>query len=438
MVPQTYAPMSLESPSPISAPQSTPSKLGILKKIGPGILMAGAAIGVSHIVQSTRAGATYGVGLVWLVLAVNLLKYPFFEAGHRYTVATGESLLHGYRRMGPAFLYAFLGLNIFTAVISIAGTCFVTAILMPKVPGLDWMTPSQTSALLLVLIVCLVSMGQYKWLCRIIKVMMVVLFVATLAAFFRSFGSGSVPVEGFVPPEFWSAASLPFLIALMGWMPAPIEMSVWQSLWIQASESDNRERTSRREANVDFHVGYIMTTVLAAIFVALGAWVMYGTGEDYAASSVAFTKQFVSLYTTKLGDWTAPVILAAAFTTLLSTTITVVDAYPRSLAAALRVAKPTVRGSDRFLHLVMMVLGSIGGWLIIAYSSQNLTTLIDLITTAAFITAPVFAYLNLRLVSSEHLPEDFRPSLARRLYSWLGLAYLLGFSLIFFWQRFLS
>jgi len=31
--------------------------------------------------------------LAWVILGVNLLKYPFFVAGARYTTATGESLL---------------------------------------------------------------------------------------------------------------------------------------------------------------------------------------------------------------------------------------------------------------------------------------------------------------------------------------------------------
>ena len=34
------------------------------KKLGPGLLFAGAAIGVSHLVQSTRAGADFGWGLL--------------------------------------------------------------------------------------------------------------------------------------------------------------------------------------------------------------------------------------------------------------------------------------------------------------------------------------------------------------------------------------
>ena len=70
----------------------------MLRSLGPGLLFAGAAVGVSHLVQATRAGADFGLTLVWLVVLANVLKYPAFEAGARYTAATGQSLLEGYRR----------------------------------------------------------------------------------------------------------------------------------------------------------------------------------------------------------------------------------------------------------------------------------------------------------------------------------------------------
>ena len=37
-----------------------------IKAMGPGILMASAAVGGSHIVSSTQAGGSYGMGLVRL------------------------------------------------------------------------------------------------------------------------------------------------------------------------------------------------------------------------------------------------------------------------------------------------------------------------------------------------------------------------------------
>jgi len=82
----------------------------IISKLGPGLLFAGAAIGVSHLVQSTRAGAEFGWGLIWALILVNIFKYPFFQYGPRYAIATGESLLDGYYKIGKVFFLISLDL----------------------------------------------------------------------------------------------------------------------------------------------------------------------------------------------------------------------------------------------------------------------------------------------------------------------------------------
>ena len=50
----------------------------LFKTLGPGILFASTAIGVSHLVQSTRAGAEYGLIMLVFVLLATIFKYPFF------------------------------------------------------------------------------------------------------------------------------------------------------------------------------------------------------------------------------------------------------------------------------------------------------------------------------------------------------------------------
>mgnify|MGYP004123582543 CR=1 FL=1 len=50
----------------------------LISKLGPGLLFAGAAIGVSHLVQSTRAGADFGWGLIWALLLVNIFNLRVF------------------------------------------------------------------------------------------------------------------------------------------------------------------------------------------------------------------------------------------------------------------------------------------------------------------------------------------------------------------------
>ncbi|HCP97445.1 MAG TPA: hypothetical protein DIT74_06985, partial [Pseudoalteromonas sp.] len=93
------------------------SRLGAL---GPGILMATAAIGGSHLVASTQAGALFGWQLFWLIVVVNVLKYPFFRFGMEYTLATKNSLVEGYKNQGPGYFYSFIALNIIAAVVNTA------------------------------------------------------------------------------------------------------------------------------------------------------------------------------------------------------------------------------------------------------------------------------------------------------------------------------
>ena len=91
----------------------------IIQTLGPGILMASAAVGVSHLVQSTRAGVYYGFSAMIIVLLANLIKYPFYEYGHRYASVTGNNLLDGYKKLGRFYLWSFFIINIFTSVGSI-------------------------------------------------------------------------------------------------------------------------------------------------------------------------------------------------------------------------------------------------------------------------------------------------------------------------------
>ena len=84
---------------------------------GPGLLWAATAIGISHLVQSTRAGALAGFGLSGVILLALILKYPFFEYGPRYAAATGTSLVEGYRRIGTWALWLYLAITLLTAAL---------------------------------------------------------------------------------------------------------------------------------------------------------------------------------------------------------------------------------------------------------------------------------------------------------------------------------
>ncbi|MEO0811405.1 MAG: divalent metal cation transporter [Myxococcota bacterium] len=410
-----------------------------LSMIGPGICLAGAAIGVSHLMQSTRAGANFGWQLLPLVILTNVFKYPFFEYGHRYAAATGEHLLTGYRRLGKLTLSVYFVLNLLTGFGTIAAVTILTGALASYLFGgfLDlfgWCLVSLTTCLGLIVI------GHYRIVDNVVKVLLGFLFICTSFAFAVALAHGPVAPADFVSPSPWNLASLGFLIALMGWMPAPIEISVMQSLWIKANDREHeREKTPLKDALIDYNVGFSLMILTAAMFVGLGALAMHGSGAEFAASNAGFAQQFVQLYTDNLGEWARPFVAVAALTAMFSTTLTVLDGYPRALATSVAVLRRG-EGADasRTEHVVWIVVGGATASVVLAfviYGEMPMTGLIDVVTIIAFLAAPVFAFWNHRLIFSAHVPDEAKPPGWLKAGSYIGLACLVGFGVVYVLSR---
>lgn len=406
----------------------------LLKSIGPGLMMAGAAIGVSHLVQSARAGANFGWELLIIVLLANILKYPFFEIGHRFTTATGKNLLQGYSELSRSRFYLglFFALNIISAIVAIAAVTLVTALLAQDLlPG----SPRADLLALLILLFCflLIGIGRYRLLDSLIKFMMAVLVVCVMSAFVYSI-STYIPPSQIPETSGLSWTNLAFLIALMGWMPAPIEISVWQSLWIQSKSESTGHKMTPSEGKFDFNFGYVLTILMAAVFLGLGATLMYGRGAEFSASSAGFAKQLLEMCTNGLGEAFRPIVAAAAMATMFSTTITLVDAYPRSLHACFKLLQNPNEPNTRFRFKDKAVW--VGTFSILALGViftlvSRLATLVDLATTIAFLAAPFFAYLNYKLVFNPNFPPEHRPNNGYKALALSGLAYLIVFSVLF-------
>src|SRR5690554_3194419 len=114
-----------------------PSSSSFRKSLGPGLLWAAAAIGISHLVQSTRVGADAGFALAGVILAALALKYPFFEYGPRYAAATGRSLIEGYAGIGRWAVWLYLLITLATALMVTATILLFTAFLLLAVLGVE-------------------------------------------------------------------------------------------------------------------------------------------------------------------------------------------------------------------------------------------------------------------------------------------------------------
>ena len=406
---------------------------GVWKALGPGILYAGAAVGASHLVLSTQAGASYSYKLIGAIILINLFKYPFFEFSYRYTAATGKSVLDGYRKLGKWALITFFLLSACTAIVNFAAVTKVTSDLAAYLFNIH-LNSFASSTGLLGIILLMLFFGRYAFLDTLMKVMIGILSVCTIIAFFFALSQGSTIEPGFVPAPLWDTAAITFVIALMGWMPTPIEASVWPSLWAIEREKQTHYQPSFREFHVDFHVGYIGSAVLALFFLGLGALVMYGSGETFSAKGVVFSKQLVSLYSGSIGSWSTIFIAVIVFITMFSTAVTVIDGYPRSLEGSMLQLFPSLKRLGRGLYLFWIVVLSVTAVVIIVFFTKNMGSLLQIATTLSFVAAPVFAIINYKVVTSSFMPREAQPKRWLKLLSWTGIGFLVLFCLLFLYH----
>jgi len=279
--------------------------------------------------------------------------------------------------------------------------------------------------------------GHYALLDKVMKAMILVLGILTVFAFFFALKNGSQAADGFVAPPIWDTAGLTFLIVLMGWMPTPIDASVWPSLWSIERRKQTHYRPSIKEYSIDFHLGYVGSALLAVFFLGLGALAMYGTNNQFSSNGLVFSKQLVDLYSGTIGSWSTQIIGIIVFITMFSTALTVIDGYPRSIEASLLQMFPSFNKFGSKMYYFWAVFLSVSAMVIIGFFTKNMVSLLEFATIISFLTAPVFAIINYKVVTSDFIPRDARPKMWLKILSWAGIFFLIVFGIMYIYNHFL-
>lgn len=405
-------------------------------------------MGASHLVLSPQAGALFGYELLWLVLVAHLFKYPAFEFGPRYAAATGQNLLQGYARVpGPRGwpLYVYLlstvlqGIGVPAAVVSVTG-CLVHAWF--GLPGVDpaaagqvWLGLSSldlSSLAVIATVVGLLLAGGFNWLDNLNKVMMAVLALATVLAFFASPPDPVAALKGLAVP-WLSAGAVGLVAAILGWMPTGIDVSVWHSFWtleklqrLKNSEGtvDDRARFLRFSLT-DMRVGYGLSVITGVMFICLGAVHLGGLQEKM--QGVEFAEAISTAYTAILGRWMFHVFMLSAFFAMFSTSYVVIDGFSRSFCETLAVLAPARLGTPRSRRLTYwgFVFGASGFAAVTLVLHGNPVTLVGFVALVSLAAAPLLYGLNLNVVNRDIQDPALRPARATMIIGWLGVALML-------------
>lgn len=411
----------------------------LIRSIGPGLLFAGSAIGTSHLVLSTRAGAHHGMVYIWIILAALIFKYPFYEFGPRYANATGHSLLKGYRDQGNWAVILFLVVILLSMFAVTGAISAVSAGLLSTMFGVKLVSAPILAGIILAISVTILLLGGYRGLDILIKLISLVLLITVLIAFVAVLIKGPVqPMDDFQAKPVFEGVGLALLISLLGWMPAGMEASTMNSVWTVEKIKATNYHPQLRESLFDFNLGYVFTTVLALMFLTIGAFTVYGTGIILEGNATQFSNKLLKVFTTNLGVWSYDVIAIAAFGTIYGTLISILDAFPRCFARGIRVLRYPEINNNREQNIFLkrtyqgtLIALGIGGFSLFYFSRTSMIQLLEIATIMAFLLSPIIGFLNLRAIQSEAVPISHRPSKTLLILAYIGLLALILFSVYY-------
>lgn len=383
----------------------------LLAKLGPGLVFAAVAVGTSHVVQSTRAGATYGLSMILLVALVCLAKYPTYLFCSRYAAVTGQTVLDGYAKRGKWFLYIFQ--VVFTIEMTVAATAsaLVTSGIVINLFNLD-ITISMLSMLLIFLTIIILVLGKYNLLedlCRVLVIGFAITTLITTILALAGFEFGNIQPAVELAPDRPTTA---FLVSLSGWMPTGIMGTVMLSIWVQARKASiTKAEFTKADADFDFHIGYFASMFLAICFVILGYVVILGQGDNIASDGVGFSVQIVSLFTQTLGSWVFILISATIIAVMYSTLLALVDAFPRMTIDVMDALnfRQKKADTDQKMYIMLSVLLFILVGSVFFLFMSSFTQFIDLVTAIGFIITPIIAIFNHRVIFSTDIPLADQP-----------------------------
>lgn len=423
----------------ISNQKASTSWQGIFKSIGPGLLLASSSIGTSHLILATRAGAHHGMIFFWIILLTLILKYPFYQYGPRYANATGTSLLEAYKKQGKWALLLFMGvlfINMFAVVGAISAVC---AGLIKTMIGSSLSMPVLIASILIITGGILL-LGRFSILDNFNKCITLVLLITISIAFFAVLFKGPIdPIENFKPSSIWQGAGLTLTIGLLGWMPSGMEASTFNSIWVVEKIKSTNYKPTMKEGLWDFNLGYFLTVLLSIVFLVIGAFTVYGTGQILAGNPTQFSNKLINIFTSSLGNWSYWIIAICAFATIYGTLITAWDAFARGWVRCMLLLKEDIIDGNtqiqqvylnKYYKILVLLIG-IGGFILFTQFAKNMLAMLDFSTVIAFLLAPIIAVLNLRAITSKEVSLKYRPSKYMLIFSYIGLVFMLGFSIFY-------
>lgn len=383
------------------------------KLIGPGIILAAAAIGSGELILTPRAGALYGLSIAWIVL-VSIVYKLFLTLGiARYTVGTGEDIFAGFSYLpGPRYWFVWLmGAVYLIGAVGYAGISLACGsalyALFPFLSMVQW------AIIVVILAYALLLGGSYGPVEKAAFVLSTVLIAGVLYSLVALRPDVAWFLKGLVPRL--PAGSGQTAVSLLGWTAGGTSTLIY-SFWIL--EKGIGKGGSRGKdfkgwislTRMDAGISYLLMTLISFAFLTIGVVVLRSAGPDggpLIPSRDETTLVLSRLLTAATGPQAKFIFLVAALAILYSTVIGLVDGKSRALRTATWIIFPRTRKiSPKAMYRIYATF-----MCSIIFAFLFTARPVVLIVLISALEAPVLSLSALALIYLMHkrLPRPMRP-----------------------------
>jgi len=240
----------------------------LLKKTGPGIIVAATGLGAGDIVAAAAAGAQYGTILLWAVLFGGILKFVLTEGIGRWQLATGTTLLEGWIEKLPRFFsgYFFVYLLLWTFMVAAAmmAACGLAAYaFFPAISVAGW------GAIHALVALVIVWFGVYQVLEAAMKFFIGLMFVTVLYCAVRVLPDFGQIASGILIPRV-PETGMAYVLGIIGGVGGSITIMSYGYWMREAGWQGEKMIPAMR---IDLGIAYGLTALFGVAIIIVSAGV---------------------------------------------------------------------------------------------------------------------------------------------------------------------
>lgn len=281
-----------------------------VKQVGPGLLAAAAGVGAGDLVATMVAGARFGTVLLWAAVLGAVLKLALAEGVGRWHLASGSTLLDGWRRLGRWATVFFGGYIVIWGFVY--GATAMSAVGLPLNALFGGLEVRYWAMIAGVIGLVLVWLQRYEIFEKFITVLVLIKFVSVVSVAFLV-APDLVALSGGLVPRL-PDGSVIYVLGLIGGVGGTITMAAY-GYWMIAKGWKGTGWLSMMR--LDNAVGYTMTAIFVIAMLIVGSELLLG--QDLTESDKGLLVLGTELGT-RYGDW-ARILFLVGFLAVTTTSL---------------------------------------------------------------------------------------------------------------------